>query len=850
MKFRLLFVPWPILLLALLLVPGNAGAIERRVAAPPHDHPVPAGTWHPRGTPGSGEEWEEDLERMTRVVETQLPPEKQRRALAETGLQEMLRRRTSQVGGGKRQDQWVRMGPVGGFGSPRRNGRISGIQLVPDGSGGYQLFAGACQGGIWTMRSQTFAHWLDIGRNLPNPSVRAFAVDPDNYQRLIVATGDFLRFKGTGMYETLDGGTTWQALSLPSDYGDGIPSYFYKLLYLGPDPYSGYKRWVVAGDWGPIYSVNDGGLWSCGLDQTSGVPLMRRCTDMVAVPGQPGRVWAALCDRRLVNSISGVYLSEDYGETWQRFHGGELPPAETWDRATLAICRDHPDNLAVAVTGPDNTLTGVYRTTDGGDTWSDLGQEGFGGGQASHTLSLVIKPDDPDWMILGTVGLSLTTDGGDTWASPGFAQGHADVTHLEFNDLTGTDILWICNDGGLYYHDFASGETYDALGDDIDGLCNSEIDFMDAKRLIRGIGLQDNGIVYSNNGANLWQHLIGGDGADFEITDSITGEAYFVNGIYSPPTTWHTLRFDGSSLHYDIDSLEAYMYRLVYSHELDKLYSHDGTNLYYLGGSGNWVTMVTDLQPDPYSIRSIYGNRGQDDALWVTYWHDEGSNEGDEDLTFVYRDGATWITRHMEDFNSSGHPVHTVFASREWPGEAWVGLENPGSPDKIWHTTDSGQTWQNITGNLTSVGVINTIEVLPFDPETIFVGTNQGIYRTTDGGAYWEPYMEGLPIGRCSEMKFVEDSDLGTAHSLVLAMDGRGLWKRDIALPPIVYVDARNTSGLADGSFEDPFPTVAQGISTAPSGSIIAIHSDTYYEPQNIARHVKLVTWAGPSRIR
>lgn len=197
--------------------------------------------------------WREDPARVEEGTRHQLRPDEAMDALRSLGVLERLNTR-GRPDRAKVPGVWERVGPVGGYGSPVRNGRISGIQVLPSGSF-YRVYAGACQGGLWRMRSQYWIQWTDIGYNLPNPSVRAFAVDPDDFQHIFVATGDHRRYVGGGMFETTDEGVTWNPVSLP--YGSA-PEYFYRLLILGDDPDTGSRRMAAVCSFGPIWS-DDGG---------------------------------------------------------------------------------------------------------------------------------------------------------------------------------------------------------------------------------------------------------------------------------------------------------------------------------------------------------------------------------------------------------------------------------------------------------------------------------------------------------------------------------------------------------------------------------------------------------------
>jgi len=254
------------------------------------------------GTAGDGPVWLEDPARVERGLDGLTPPDKYMEALRATGMLKHLEER-----GISPQDKstasWSRVGPVGGFGSPARNGRIAGMQIISYGSG-YFVFAGSCQGGLWRMSSSSWENWTDIGRNLPNPSVRAFAVSPVSVNRVIVGTGDHRRYTGAGMFETTNGGISWSPITDP--FSAGTPSYFYRIMFLGTDP-SGDKRLVAATSSGPIYSDDDGATWQRG-QTVGGLNLGGSWTDMVQHPANDYWLFGHRFLRRLYQSGLGRNL--------------------------------------------------------------------------------------------------------------------------------------------------------------------------------------------------------------------------------------------------------------------------------------------------------------------------------------------------------------------------------------------------------------------------------------------------------------------------------------------------------------------------------------------------------------
>ena len=117
------------------------------------------------------------------------------------------------------------------------------------------------------------------------------------------------------------------------------------------------------------------------------------------------------------------------------------------------------------------------------------------------------------------------------------------------------------------------------------------------------------------------------------------------------------------------------------------------------------------------------------------------------------------------------------------------GLGNGGQ--KIYRTTDAGQNWTNITGNLPDVPMADLV-VNPSDSNKIYLGTEFGCYRTIDGGGTWNRWNYGMPQATIvTEMRW--DNKDGE-FAVLAATYGRGIWRRDV-----------RTDDLADRIFSDGF---------------------------------------------
>ncbi|WP_253978713.1 WD40/YVTN/BNR-like repeat-containing protein [Pyxidicoccus xibeiensis] len=123
------------------------------------------------------------------------------------------------------------------------------------------------------------------------------------------------------------------------------------------------------------------------------------------------------------------------------------------------------------------------------------------------------------------------------------------------------------------------------------------------------------------------------------------------------------------------------------------------------------------------------------------------------------------------------------------PGNVFVGSSVtsvvPAGTGRVYRTTDRGQTWQNITGNLPDVPVnVVRYDLSDDTNQTLFAGTHLGVYRTTNGGATWERYGVGLPLVRVTDM-FVGL----TGGLLRISTFGRGMWE--------IYPSATAERGVA-----------------------------------------------------
>ncbi len=807
---------------------------------------------HTTGKPLSGyftkdenqKNWREDPDKVTEGLDNMPSPQQYMANLRHYGFADYLNKPAT--GLTEDRDTWSLVGPVGNYGDDARNGRISGIQVISIDDQSPIIFVGAAQGGLW--RAQYYNSeggiWTDIGRQLPNPSVRALAVDPEDDQHIIVGTGDYSRYAGSGMFVTHTGGDSWTEVSTPV-----TPKYYFKIIYQNRFSNPANQFVIAACSKGLFRSENRGDSWIAASFQDGTSITSGLWSDLVEHPTQPNILYA--CAGEMDDGTeNGMYKSIDFGETWFQLTSPTLSHGDSWRRASMAISRSDPNVLVVMVeTGGE--LDAIYKSVDNGSTWTVITNNlaDFGRDQLKHAQAISIHPENPDIILAGGTILARSINGGASWVtgpSLGIDFGHPDITQLYFSPDTENNDLWICNDGGVYRYDSLTMTTYSFIGDSVHGLACTEIDHLDANRDIRAMGLQDNGVILSHDAGQTWLDTAISDGYDVEIYYPATGGIFYIDGVYASPRWWcWRWKPDGTRVHLVKPSGDEKP-TITYLPESGKMASHDAQSVYTIDASdgSNWVEIASNLLEGEYVIKNLVSSRAGDETIYVRYLPPHNY-----EMTILRKqqDGQ-WATTHLDLNTIFPGQINCLCPSREWPGEFWVGLDGTVGTSKLFHTTDYGVTWENLTGDLGLFRSIRSIEVQPFNPNILFLATIYGVMRSTNGGHDWEPFQDGLPIGSCKELRFVLDSTPEGLHTLELAMDGRGLWTHPIQGLPVVFVD-RNATGSELGTREHPYHSFVAGVNGAPTGGIVAVRSNDYHESFVYQKNVVVYTWGGSSTI-
>jgi photosystem II stability/assembly factor-like uncharacterized protein len=396
------------------------------------------------------------------------------------------------------------------------SGRISDIDVaVPAGeTAGRVIWTATAAGGVWLSTNGGIT-WESRFDDQPVASIGDVTVAPSNAEIIWVGSGESNNLRssswGNGVYKSIDGGESWTHMGLRTS--QHVP----RILIHPTDPDLVYVAamgplWTSGGERG-VYRSRDGGVtWQRILETGS----TTGATDLVFDPTNPAIIYAATMQRERKSYSfvaggpeSGIYKSTDGGDTWTRLSAG-LPEGDR-GRIGVDVSVSDPRIVYAFVDARDG---GIFRSDDGGETWtrqSNLNTLPWFTGQVR------VDPANPDRVYHLGQTLSVSDNGGRDWERIATTT-HADL-HAMWINPANPDHVIIGNDGGLYVSHDGAGTWDFALNLPVSTFYAIGLDMREPYYRVYG-GLQDNGTwgapVSSRNRTgitnDMWYRVGGGDG--------------------------------------------------------------------------------------------------------------------------------------------------------------------------------------------------------------------------------------------------------------------------------------------------------------------------------------------------
>lgn len=692
-----------------------------------------------------------------------IPSDGRRKALAAA---ERFRPASNAAGaGGATQPRWRSIGP-----QPVRTrwpwggatGRVKAIAISPLDPN--IVLAGSSSGGIWRSGDggRTFAPVSDEHADL---AVGAIVFAPSAPHIVYAAMGsDFL---GTGMLRSDDAGAHWRLVS-GSTYGTrGVTP---RLLV---DPLDPERVWVAQ------YSRLDqrsGELFSSGALSSSdgGASWTRRfaglTSDLVSLTADNS---ALLLGVTRVDATgggnAGIYRSKDGGGTWSLAVDAG---ASTYAYPRIAVTPAEPERVYAHMysSGPAGLKHQFLVSGDGGQTFGELPATGLA---KESAFFLQADPSNPLVVYVGMRDLFKSIDGGQTFTNmtrgysatgrfePERSTSHVDQHALAF-DPRDSRTFFLGNDGGVFVSRDA-GSTFESRSDALSLVQAYSIAAHPTDPSVLFMGTQDNGLERRDaNGT--WRELVTGDygSVHFNSSDPDVLITNYVEGmIFSFGSRGEVFRetlatndtFGGNRVAFIAPFEQSAATNTLYFGTYRLFVSHDfGTT---------WVAPadLVDLTRGGTDTLGAIGLAPSDPQVIYT-----GSNRG---RVMVTRDGG----RSWSDI-TSGLPNRAVRAfaiDGTNAANAYIGLSGYAA-DHIWKTSDGGTTWQNHSAGLPDVPV-NALLIDSRHRDTLYAGTDIGVFRYDVLAGAWEPFSSGMPPA------IVAGFDVTASGTIVAATHGRGAYE-------------------------------------------------------------------------
>ena len=706
--------------------------------------------------------------------------------------------------------EYRHIGPVGN--------RVSAVMGVPGDPNTYYI--GAASGGVFKSVDGG-VHWEPVFDDQPAASIGALAIDPINPNVVWAGTGEtFIRSNvsiGNGIYKSTDGGKTWSHMGLEKTGRIG------RILIHPTNP----DIVLVAAMghlYGPqeergVFKTTDGGeTWERVLfvDENTGA------SDIVMDPNNPRIIFAGMWQmviwtwgRRSGGPGSGLHMSRDGGDTWEKLSGNGLPDPPL-GKIALAMSPDNSDRVYALIETNSNRefaelgdhLGVLWRSDDGGDSWRMVNGDHTLVQRPHYYSRMAVAPDDHNEIHFLATSHRTSLDGGLS-ITRGSAGGD---NHDMWIDPLIPDRMIVGNDGGVsisttrgrswlrprlpiaqMYHVYADNQIpYFVYGNRQDGPSH------------RG---PSNSLTGSTIPIGEWRS-VGGCESGFAIPDPVDNNIVW-SGCYEGILERYDLS-TGHARNVSVwpDNPEGWpaaplKYRFQWTFPI-AISPHDHTRVYVgsqhvhrtTDGGHSWAVISPDLTTNDKSKQQKTGGLTPDDVsptyaavlfaiaespveegvIWT------GSNDG---LVHVTRDGgASWtdVTDNIPDLPPWG-TVSNIEPSRYDAGTAYISVDfhqvNNTDP-YAYKTTDYGRSWKSISEDVprSVLSYIHVVREDPVRPGLLYLGTENSLYVSFNDGDDWVPLQVNLPHAPVHWLTIQEHF-----NDLVVATYGRGLWILDDITP-------------------------------------------------------------------
>lgn len=688
---------------------------------------------------------------------------------------------------------------------PTRGGRVAAVSGDPMDPATF--YFGSSGGGVWksTNAGQT---WKNVSDGyFARSSVGAIAVAPSDPEVVYVGMGEStLRNNishGDGVYKTVDGGRNWVHLGLEQTRHIGK---------IRIDPQDSNRVFVAAfghahgpNDERGVYRSLDGGeTWELVLTRGPQAGAI----DLSMDPINPKIIFAAFWEAergphymKSGGPGSGLWRSTDGGDSWEDLSEKPGMPEGIKGKVGVSLSPAQPGRVWCLI---EHENGGVFRSDDGGDVWTRVNADGALTQRAWYFTHIQADSQDPDSVWVLNLDCWRSLDGGVTFEFVSVP--HEDSHDLWFDPNNNRRIILGCDGGGTIS---LNG------GDDWSTIYNQPTAEFYKVAVDRSFNYRVYGSQQDNSSISIpsrsdheaittteWEIEAGGEAGWMAVHPQEPGVSY--GGITGTSMTRYDRKTgqvrDISIWPYAVAGKDAKDVRYRFNWTAPLILSAHDPNIVIAAGNqvfrsstegASWEVISPDLtRADPETLTSLNpstaGERGTAETYGTIYALSEsprlagviwtGSDDG---RVHVTRDnGQSWVDV-TPDTLPDWTQIVTIDASPHDPATAYLAATRYKLDDFqpfVYRTTDYGEHWEQINGDLPGDTLTRVVREDPIAPGLLYLGTETGAFVSIDGGGTWRRLGRNLPIVPVHDLH-IHGTDL------VAGTHGRGFWILDDVTP-------------------------------------------------------------------
>ncbi len=679
---------------------------------------------------------------------------------------------------------WESMGPK------NHGGRTLALAFNPQNP--TTMYAGTASGGLWRSYSVGVGAeaWEYVPTGYPVLGVSSITFHPADSMILYIGTGEVYNVAqagtggayrstrgsyGIGILKSVDGGVTWtKSLDWSYDQNHGV--WAVKISPQNPNI-------LYAATTNGIYkSENAGGSWSQVHNVVMGTSLLvHPDNDDIVVAahgnfGSPGH---------------GIYKTTNGGQSWTKIQS-DLPQQFS-GKIQLEAAPSSPNVIYASIGDGFSTSEGaswLCRSTDFGSNWTVQTTTDYSKWQGWFSHDVAVNPQNPDDVAVVGIEVWKSSNGGADIvqvSNGGFGglgydtpplegpDGPPQFVHSDCHDViyhpTDPGVFYIASDGGIH-RSLDNGQSFHSCNGGYqsvqfyNGFSNS---YQDSIFCIGG--LQDNGTIHWEGGV-IWTRVFGADGGWTAINTENDDFVY--------------VSYQGLSIQKSTNGGESFNFAAPPSNNESTVFiapfviAKDGSETLYAGrsrvykttdGAASWQATNNGNMLDGNPVLSMAISAENPDVVYAATAPTTlfGGTKGNVFVTT--NGGQSWqnITGDLPDRFAMDL---TVDPTNE--AVAYITFSGYGT-GHIFKTEDYGVSWEDISFGLPDVPV-NAVVVDPLFPENIYIGNDLGVFASVDGGLNWEPYNDGL-----FDANMVFDLKISPVNrKLRAATHGNGAFQRDL----------------------------------------------------------------------